>query len=126
SESGSTVRVRRDRVDLRVRRERVCEFADPYLEQLVAEALGLDSGPVPTALALQITQLWDSVSNPDVEGEHPDDLAGIECVAQLTSLTLPKGDIDALDPLTASPSWSISRSGGTTSATSPRSPRSRA
>ncbi|NJK32003.1 MAG: hypothetical protein HC927_06035 [Deltaproteobacteria bacterium] len=76
-----------------------CEFADPYLEQLVAQELGLDSGPIPVELALQVTWLAASSSQPDVPGKHPVELAGIECVALLEYLRLPPGKIDDLGPL---------------------------
>lgn len=73
-----------------------CDFADPYIEQLVAEAAGLESGPVPVELAAQILELTNFASLP---GDFPTDLAGIECVEQLVRLHLPAGTLDELGPL---------------------------
>jgi hypothetical protein len=88
--------------------EGFCGFADPYLEAIVVEELGLQRGPVPVALAETVTQLVQWASGPE-PGEHPVSLTGIECLSNLVTLRLPPGSIDDLTPLSELSSLAVLR-----------------
>ena len=65
-------------------------FADPYVETLVREAIGVPSGPIHPADVVGLTGLTISPASP---GPLPSDipvtsLAGIECLPHLTVLSL--------------------------------------
>jgi hypothetical protein len=75
-----------------------CDQLDLYLEHLFVDALGLEGGPVPVALAQTLTSLVDYAAGVE-PGEYPESLVGIDCAANLVSLRLPPGTVDDLSPL---------------------------
>jgi hypothetical protein len=75
----------------------LCEL-DPYFETLMAQKLGLESGPISVELAETLTQLsaYSSGAGP---GEYPTSLEGIGCAANLLRLRVPPGVVDDLGPV---------------------------